>query len=160
MVIKHIRNAVLRSAEVEAHHAKEDGGVLCDLMLIILKAVHGDKDKDVAENAQKEEAQDTVFLLDLADGSCLFRKAPGSGEPQDQGDASRTDQVAGLDDGKGQGVGCVVPEGVADLSGEKMIAPGADDEEAGGEEGGSDHLIVHGQEKHSAKADAEAGQNG
>ena len=63
MVVEHIRDTVLRTAEDESHDAEEDRGVLGDLVLVIFKSVDSNKYEDVTQDAEQEQAQQAVICL-------------------------------------------------------------------------------------------------
>ena len=66
MIVKHIRDTVLRTAEDKSHDAEEDRGVLCNFVLVIFKSVDSNKYEDVTQDAEQEQAQQAVICLYLA----------------------------------------------------------------------------------------------
>ena len=73
--VKHVRDAVLRPAEDEAHHAEEQREILPDLVGVVLVALHGNVDEDVTQKPQEKEAHEAVVQLGRAQRHRLFRDA-------------------------------------------------------------------------------------
>ena len=65
--VEHVGNTVLRSAKNEDHHAEEQGEILPKLMRVAFIALNCNIDKDIAENTQQEETEQTVIQFDLTE---------------------------------------------------------------------------------------------
>ena len=52
MIVEHIRDTVLRTAEDKSHDAEEDRGVLCNFVLVIFKSVAFTSQIDAAFSAR------------------------------------------------------------------------------------------------------------
>ena len=63
--VEHVSDTVLCSAENEDHHAEEQGEILPEFMRVAFIALNCNIDKDIAENTQQEETEQTVIQLDL-----------------------------------------------------------------------------------------------
>lgn len=154
--VEHVRHAVLRSGEYEAHHAEEEHEVLPQLVRAALVALDRYVDEDVAQHAEEKEADEPVAELHLAERRRALREAGDARHAREHGGYARADEVAQPDDRQRQGVFAVVLKGVADAAGVEAEAEGADCVEPYGEERRADDAALHREVHQAAEADAHA----
>ncbi len=165
--VVHVRHAVLGAAEDEARNPHEEGRILADLMRVLGIAVDCYENEDVADDAEDEKRNERVshFRGDHCLSDCVDAFAPANtGHTFRQGEDAGSYEVARPDQKGVPKVFQIVVENVADLSGEKAVAPGADGEQAHGEKNRPDDVapregILEAKENRSAESDAHARQN-
>ena len=167
--VVHIRNGVLGATENENRNAQENGKIFAQLMRVLGVAVDGQVNKDVANAGQQENAPQTGGQL------CIHHGLGGdvdsgvgaaeTGEVLDEGQKTGAHQVANPDHCKGDQVAGLVVKEIAGLSGEQIIAPGADGKQADAKQNRAHNIragkgILDPEEYGAAQADADARKYG
>ena len=114
---------MFKSAQDEDHDREENDDDFPDLVLDVLVAVGGNEHQHATENAQYEEAYDTVAVLDEAEGACLGLQggtvARGGNHSCEK---ESPDEVAEPYDSEETPVAGLVVDEVADFAREKVKA--------------------------------------
>ena len=140
----HVCHAMLRAANDKDRNAQEDSQVLANLVGIAGVAVGCDKDTDVANDAQQEEAEQRRVHLgrhQLRGGDidpCVH--AANDGQPLYAGDQHAASQVAHPNGEHIQQIAGPVVKNVTDLTGVQEIPSGADGEQAQGKQNRAHHI--------------------
>ena len=128
MIVEHVRHAVLRAAQDEAHNSQIDRGIFCDLMFVVLKTVDRNENENVAKYPQKEQTEIAVARLHFADRNGLFSKIGCARQPDNDRDAACTDQIADPYERQRCRICPVILKRIANFAGEQVKPASADHE--------------------------------
>lgn len=114
---------MLESAQDEDHDREENDNDLSGLVFNSFVTVGGNEHQHAAENAQYEEAYDTVALLDEAEGACLgLQGVTIACERNLSCEKESPDKVAEPYDSEESSVARLVVDEIADFTREKVEA--------------------------------------